>query len=80
LLFFLKRYDEKQVKVVATEMEKVLDQYNTYYSLEDLQDKDNLPSYIDLKNLEDYLTESDFPRAFGITKEVFFTNKLLGRS
>ena len=55
-----------------TEMEKVVAQYKTSFTFEELQNKSDLPPHVDLQKLEDYLQEDDFPNAFGLTKEQFF--------
>ena len=62
----------KDAPAIVTESEKVLEQYNSLFTLEQLLDKDNLPFHVDRKSLEDYLVADDFPKAFGLSRDDFF--------
>jgi len=71
---FSKHFHAWPYKTVAptSTIQKVVDQYKTTFTLEELQSKASLPPHVDRQKLEDYLTEEDFPSAFGLTKEQFF--------
>jgi hypothetical protein len=46
-----------------------LSQYSKTFSIEELREKEKLPSTVDKSQLEMYLSESDFMKYFGMNKD-----------
>uniref|UniRef100_A0A1I7TWZ4 HP domain-containing protein n=1 Tax=Caenorhabditis tropicalis TaxID=1561998 RepID=A0A1I7TWZ4_9PELO len=45
------------------------------FSLKELKERTNLPAGMDMRRLENYLTDDDFKKAFGIERKEFYSQK-----
>eukprot|EP01116_Phalansterium_solitarium_P018985 TRINITY_DN517_c0_g1_i8.p1 TRINITY_DN517_c0_g1~~TRINITY_DN517_c0_g1_i8.p1 ORF type:complete len:649 (+),score=120.52 TRINITY_DN517_c0_g1_i8:863-2809(+) len=66
------KYSSRQQEFSSglTSVEKILAEYNRQYSLVELQNK-SYPKGLDTARLEQYLSDSEFLEAFGVTKPEF---------
>ena len=70
------RYSEEKVaenmSKEASEVGKVVSQYQKFYTLDQLQNKHSLPLTMNFNKLEQYMDEVEFVRVFGMPKAAWY--------
>jgi len=58
---------------ILQDTEESLHQYSKTFSVEELKNRDELPSWVDKTKLEAYLSEEDFDKLFGMSRHAYET-------